>query len=84
VLFNDSGNVLNTLLNSVAEGTLFQSPNNIFLPSLQNGKAILDTGKLIINETYHVLLTVRKDHRQESAIQTVHIYDGELVDIRIM
>jgi len=84
VLFNNSGNVLKTLLDSVAEGTLLQSSNDIFLPLLETGKAILDTGKLISNETYHVLLTVRKDNRKESAIQTVHIYDGELADIRIM
>ena len=84
MLFNNSGNVLNALLSSVAEGTLFQSSNDIFLPFFETGKAILDNRKLISNETYHVVLTVRKDHRKESAIQTVHIYDGELVDIRIM
>ena len=84
VPFNNSGNVINTLLDSVAEGALFQSSNDIFLPLLETGKTILDTGKLISNETYYVLLTVRKDHRKKSAIQTVHIFDGELVDIRLM
>lgn len=84
VLFKNSGNVLNTLLDSVAGGTLFQSPDDIFLHFLENGKAILDAGKLISNETFYVLLTVRKDNRKESAMQAVYIYDGELVDIRIM
>lgn len=84
VHFNNSRNVLNTLLGSVAEGTLFQSSNDLFLPSLETGKVFLDRGKLISDQTYHVLLTVRKDHRKESAIQTVHIYDEELVNIRIM
>ena len=84
VHFNNSGNVLNTLLGSVAKGTLFQSSNDLFLPSLETGKVFLDRGKLISDQTYHVLLTVRKDHRKESAIQTVHIYDEELVNIRIM
>ena len=84
VHFNNSGNVLNTLLGSVAKGTLFQSSNHLFLPSLETGKVFLDRGKLISDQTYHVLLTVRKDHRKESAIQTVHIYDEELVNIRIM
>ena len=84
MLFKNSGNVLDTLLDSVAKGTLFQLPDDIFLPLSENGKAILDTGKLISNETYHVLLTVRKDHRKESAMQIVHISDGKLLDIRIM
>ena len=84
VLLNNSGTILNTLLGSVAEGPLFQLSNDLFLPLLETGKAVLDTGKLISNQTYHILLTVSKDHRKESAIQTVHIYDEELVDIRIM
>ena len=84
VLFNNSRNVLNTLLDSVADGTLVQSPDDIFVHLLDNGKAILNTEKLIRNETYHVLLTVRKHQRKESAMQTVHIHDGELVDIRIL
>ena len=83
-LFKDSGNVLNNLLDSAVEGTLLQSPDDIFLPLLENGKAILDPEKLISNETYHVLLTVRKDHRNESAMQIVHINDAKLVDIRMM
>jgi len=84
MLFKSSGNVINTLLESVADGTLFQTPGDIFLPLLENGKAILDPEKLISNETYHVLLTVGKAHQKESAMQIVHIHDGELVDIRIM
>ena len=84
MLFKNTGNVLNTLLYSVADGTVFQSPDDIFLPLLENGKAILDPEKLISNETYYVLLTVSKDHRKESAMQIVHINDGELIDIRIM
>ena len=84
VLFNNPGNVLNTLLGSVPGGPLFQLPNDLFLPLLETGKVILDTGKLISNQTYHVLLTVSKDHRKESAIQTIHVHDEELVDICIM
>lgn len=68
----------------MSEGPLFQLPNDLFLPLLETGKVILDTGKLISNQTYHVLLTVSKDHRKESAIQTIHVHDKELVDIRIM
>lgn len=83
-LFKDSGSVLNNFLDSVADGTLLKSPDDIFLPLLENGKAILDPEKLISNETYYVLLTVRKDHRNESAMQIVHINDGKLVDIRMM
>ena len=84
MIFKNSGNLLNTLLDSVADGTLLQSPDDIFQPLSENGKAILDPGKMISNETYHVLLTVRKDHRNESVVQIVHINDGELVDIRMM
>ena len=83
-IFKNSGNVLDTLLDSVADGTLLKSPDDIFLPLLENGKAILDPQKLISNETYHVLLTVHKNHRNESAMQIVHINDGELLDIRMM
>lgn len=83
-LFNNSRNVLNTLRDAVADGTLVQLPDDIFVHISEEGKALLDPEKLVSNAAYHVLLTVRKDHRHESAVQTVHIHDGELVDIRIM
>ena len=83
-LFNNSKNVLNTLRDAVADGTLVQLPDDKFVHISEEGKALLDPEKLVSNAAYHVLLTVRKDHRHESAVQTVHIHDGDLVDIRIM
>ena len=84
MLLKNTGNVLNTLLDSVTDGTLIQLPDDIFRSLSANGKAILDPEKLISNEIYHVLLTVSKDHRKESAMQIVHIKEGELLAIRIM
>ena len=84
VLFKNSGNRLDTFLDLVADESLVQSSNDIFVHFKENENVILDSEKLMINETYYVLLTVRKDLRKTSALQIVHINDGELVDIRIM
>lgn len=79
-----SGNVFNTLDDSAANGTLYQLPDDVLLHGFGREKMYLDTTKLISNNTYYVLLTVRKETRTATAVQTVHIHDGELVDIRIM
>lgn len=84
VLFNSTGNAFNTLFDSSANATLFQLPSDIFLNSFGKGRVNLDTRKLKNDESYYVLLTIRKDSRTASVMQTVHIQDGELVDIRIM
>lgn len=81
---NDPDNVLNTLFDSAAYGAVFQLQEGVFLHSFEKGKVNLDIGKLKNNETYYVLLTVHKDSRAASVIQTIHIQDEELVDIRIM
>ena len=82
--FSGSGSTFNTLIDSAANGTLFKLQDDVFLHSIERRKVTLDTRKLISNQTYYVLLTVRKDIRIASAIQVVHIRDGELQDIRIM
>ncbi len=83
-LVNGSINVLNALVNSSPNGTFFQLPDDIFLYSFETRKANLESGKLMSNETYYVLLTIRKDSRTASFMQAVHIHDGDLKDTRIM
>ena len=80
LLVNSSDGVLNTL---VANGIIIQL-QDVFLYSLEKGKVNLDIKKLTNNETYYVLLTVHKDSRAASVIQTIHIHDEEMVDVRIM
>ncbi|XP_078356038.1 polycystin-1-related protein-like, partial [Oculina patagonica] len=83
VLVNASGDIFNALLDSSANGTLFQLPDDVFTHSFEKGKVHLDTKKLKNNETYYVVLTIRHDSRAASVMQTVHTYHGELVDVRI-
>ena len=83
VIFSGSQSTFNTLVDSAANGTLFKLQDEVFLYSIERGKVALDTRKLISNQTYYVLLTVRKDNRTSSAVQTLHIRNGEIVEIRI-
>ena len=81
--FSGSGSAFNTLIDSAANETLFKLQDEVFLYRVERGKVALDTRKLISNQTYYVLLTVSKDNRTANAVQTLHIRNGEIVEIRI-
>lgn len=72
-----------TKLTNVTGKRLFQLPNTLFNFHPRYGHVILDTTKLISNNTYYVLLKVRKDIRIADYMQSLYIRDEELVDIEI-
>ena len=79
---NNTSNIFDALVYSSVNQTFFQMPDNIFLHS-ESGKVTLDTGTLTSNNTYYVLLTIRKDKRTASAMQIVRIQNGLLLNVRI-
>ena len=63
--------------------SLIQLPSTVFKEYPEHGRVILNTTQLINNNTYYVLLTVRKDERIARYMQTLHIRDEDLLDIEI-
>lgn len=63
--------------------SLIQLPSSVFRDYPDNGRVILNTTQLINNNTYYVLLTVRKNERIARYMQTLHVRDEDLLDIEI-
>lgn len=63
--------------------SLIQLPSSVFRNYPEHGRVILNTTQLIINNTYYVLLTIRKDERIAHYMQTLHVRDEDLLDIEI-
>jgi len=63
--------------------SLIQLPSSVFSYYPEHGRVILNTTQLINNNTYFVLLTVRKNERIARYMQTLHVRDEDLLDIEI-
>lgn len=79
---NEQPEILSKVSNLIGK-SLFQLPNSVFKDHQEHGRVILNTTKLISNNTYYVLLTVRKHERIAHYVQTLHIRDEEMLDIEI-
>lgn len=79
---NESSRLLSKLTNFTGR-SLSQLPDTVFKPHPLHGKVFLDTTKLVSNNTYYVVLKVRKDVRTAEYMQSLHIREWELIDIEI-
>ena len=80
---NETRDEPSRLLTDLTSKRLLLLPSTVFKSHPRHGQVILDTTKLISNNTYYVLLKVRKDVRIADYVQTLHIRDEELIDIEI-
>lgn len=79
---NNKPDILSKVTNLTGK-SLFELPSSLFKDYTEHGQVILNTTQLIINNTYYVLLTVRKDERIAHYMQTLHIRDEDMLDIEI-
>ncbi|XP_078352373.1 polycystin family receptor for egg jelly-like [Oculina patagonica] len=80
---SDESSWLLSKLTNVTGKRLLQLPNTVFKFYPRPGHVILDTTKLISNNTYFVLLKVHKGVRIAEYTQSIHFRDEELVNIEI-
>ena len=79
---NEEPEILSKVTNFTGK-SLTQLPNSMFNVYPEHGRMILNTPQLINNNTYYVLLTVRKNDRIAHYMQTLHIRDEDMLDIEI-
>jgi len=78
-----SSNIPEAVANSTDKKFL-RIPDSAFESHPEAGKVILNISKLVTNnKVYYVLLIVRKKNRTASFVQTIHVYDNQLIDIRL-
>jgi len=79
---NEKPEILSKVTNLTGK-SLIQLPNSVFKDYPEHGRVMLNTTQLIINNTYYVLLTVRRNERIAHYMQTLDIRDEDMLDIEI-